>query len=111
MILSVNTYRTVRSQREITRPARLRRSATAVSRGLAPRSVRIKNLYFRTDRVLRISTGARPARPERRRRLADAVSYLTSEVCPVMARQLAVPGRHGHAAGQLLRRGRIRLGA
>src|SRR5437763_11963026 len=28
--------------------------------GLAPRSVRLKDLYFRTDRVLRTSAGARP---------------------------------------------------
>jgi hypothetical protein len=47
-------------------------------------------IFFGTGRVLRTSTGARPARPERRRQTADAVSYLTSEVCPVMACR---PGR------------------
>src|SRR6201989_3019819 len=54
---------TAGSQREITGlPAFA--AARRPSRGLAPRSVRIKDLYFRTDRVLRTSTGARPARPE-----------------------------------------------
>src|ERR1700736_5541357 len=78
--------RTAWNQREITGlPAFA--AAPRPSRRLAPRSVRIKDLYFRTDRVLRTSTGARPARPERRCQTADAPQV------------------------RVLGRGRIRLGA
>jgi len=65
-------------------------AAPLPSPGLAPRSVRIKDLLFPNGPVLRTSTGARPARSERRCQTADAVSYLTSEIRPVMERQ---PGR------------------
>src|SRR6185312_8122289 len=99
MILHVNTRSDGLEPAGNHRAARLRRSAAAVPEARAP--VRSdQSLYFRTDRVLRTSTGARPARPERRCQTADAVGYLTSEVCPVMARQPALPGRRGHAAGQ-----------
>jgi len=109
MMLHVNTRSDGPEPAGNHRAARLRRSAAAVPEARAPGPFGSKIFISERTGVLRTSTGARPARPERRCQTADAVGYLTGEVCSVMARQPALPERRGHAAGQVLRRGRIRL--